>query len=148
MTFEYASSAWDPHTQKHIKDIERIQRRAARFVKGCFEQEVETVSNLLNELEWSSLMNSRRISRLTIYKIVNGLGPIPVPNYVFQKTKVTCSFHPKCFINLGSSSSTYKYSFFTRTVKERNTLPDDLIKQQTVNSCKSALAAYLNHSLV
>ena len=38
---------------RNTKDIERIQRRAARFVKGCFEQEVETVSNLLNELEWS-----------------------------------------------------------------------------------------------
>ena len=39
-------------------------------------------------------------------------------------------------------------SFFARTVKEWNTLPDHLTKQQTVNSFKSALAAYLNHNPV
>ena len=30
---EYASSAWDPHLQKHIQQIEMVQRRAARFIK-------------------------------------------------------------------------------------------------------------------
>ena len=36
-----------------------------------------------------------------MYKILDGLGPIPVPNYVYQKARVTRSFHLKCFINLG-----------------------------------------------
>ena len=133
-------------------DRPKIQRRAARFIKGCFAREGGTVSNLLNELdrEWSSLQERRRISRLTImYKIVNGLSPIPVPNYVYQKTRVTCSFHwPKRFINLSSSSNTYTCSFFARAVKEWNTLLDHLIEQQNVNSLKSALAAYLNQSPV
>ena len=35
---EYASSVWDPHTQKNIKALENIQRRAARFVKNCKER--------------------------------------------------------------------------------------------------------------
>ena len=39
-------------------------------------------------------------------------------------------------------------SLRARTVKEWNTLPDHLIEQQTVNSFKSAVAAYLNHSPV
>ena len=30
---EYASSTWDPHLQKHIQQIEMVQRRAARFIK-------------------------------------------------------------------------------------------------------------------
>ena len=29
---EYASSAWNPHTQRNIDKIEMVQRRAARFV--------------------------------------------------------------------------------------------------------------------
>ena len=32
---EYACSVWDPHTQKNIQSIEKVQRRAARFVKKC-----------------------------------------------------------------------------------------------------------------
>jgi hypothetical protein len=31
---EYASSTWDPHLQKHIQQIEMVQRRAARFFKS------------------------------------------------------------------------------------------------------------------
>ena len=31
---EYASSVWDPHLKKHVKQIEEVQRRAARFVKN------------------------------------------------------------------------------------------------------------------
>ena len=31
---EYASSVWDPHLKKHVKQIEGVQRRAARFVKN------------------------------------------------------------------------------------------------------------------
>ena len=33
---EYCSSVWDSHTHKHLKDIEGIQRSAARFVEGCY----------------------------------------------------------------------------------------------------------------
>ena len=33
---EYACSVWDPHTQKHCHDIERVQRCAVRFVKNCY----------------------------------------------------------------------------------------------------------------
>ena len=68
-----------------------------------------------------------------------------IPDYVQKKTRVTRSFHPKRFINLGSKSNAYKYSFFTKTVKEWNGLPDELIEQETLESFKSALANYLNH---
>ena len=30
---EYAAAAWDPYTAKDIQQLERVQRRAARFVK-------------------------------------------------------------------------------------------------------------------
>ena len=32
---EYACSVWDPHTQKNVQSIEKVQRRPARFVKKC-----------------------------------------------------------------------------------------------------------------
>ena len=52
--------------------------------------------------------------------------------YVQQNTRVTRSFRPKCFINLGSTSlNNYKYSFFNRTVNEWNALPTEVIEQET-----------------
>ena len=106
-----------------------------------------TVTKLLKELEWSTLQQRRQMSRLTMmYKIVNDQGcPVQIPDYVQKKTRVTRSFHPKRFTNLGSKSNTYKYIFFIKTVKEWNGLPDELIEQETLESFKSALADYLDH---
>ena len=48
---EYASSVWDPHLKKHFKQIEEVQRGAARFVKNCYTRELGTVTiSLLTEL--------------------------------------------------------------------------------------------------
>ena len=33
-TLEYSSAVWDPHLQKDIDNVERVNRRAARFVSG------------------------------------------------------------------------------------------------------------------
>ena len=35
---EYASSTWDPHLQKHIQQIDMVQRRAARVVKSNYQE--------------------------------------------------------------------------------------------------------------
>ena len=44
---EYACSVWDPHTKKNIQSIEKVQRRAARFVKKCNQRTPGTVTSLL-----------------------------------------------------------------------------------------------------
>ena len=35
---EFASAVWDPHLKKNIKEVEKIQRRAARFVNGGLQE--------------------------------------------------------------------------------------------------------------
>ena len=44
---EYASAAWDPHSQNNIKSLERIQRQAARFCKNKYSREPGPVTKLL-----------------------------------------------------------------------------------------------------
>ena len=48
---EYACSVWDPLTQKHCRDIEGVQRRAARFVKNCYVREPGIVTKLPERFE-------------------------------------------------------------------------------------------------
>ena len=142
---EYASSVWDPHLQKHCQEIEGIQRRAARFVKRCYTYEPGTVTNLLKELNWPTLEKRRKMSRLTnIYKIVNTQIAISIPPHVQKQTRITRSFHPQRFINIGSSSNTYKFSFFTRSIQDWNSLTNNVIDQPTVSSFKDALCVHLS----
>jgi len=35
---EYASPVWDPFTANNIKALEKVQRRAARWVKGDYRR--------------------------------------------------------------------------------------------------------------
>ena len=64
--FEYAAAAWDPYTAKDIQQLERVQRRAARFVKKD-DRHTTSVTGLLDELGWLSLFERRKHSRLTVF---------------------------------------------------------------------------------
>ena len=101
---EYACSVWDPHTQKHCHDIERVQRCAARFVKNCHVREPGTGTNLMNDLNWHSLERRRKITRLTtMYKIMNGKIAFNIAEHIAGLTRVTRSYHSSKFINIGNN---------------------------------------------
>ena len=106
---EYACSVWDPHTQKNIQSIEKVQRRTARFVKKCNQRTTGTVTSLLEELKWPLLEQRRKQTRLTnLYRIVNGTLAIEIPNYFNQKERQTRNYHPLKFINAGCRTNIYK----------------------------------------
>ena len=48
---EYASAVWDPHTKEHISKIKMVQRRAARWTVGNFDNRT-SVTEMLNKLGW------------------------------------------------------------------------------------------------
>jgi len=48
---EYASAAWDPYTARDSHQLDKVQRRAARFVKRDYKQ-TTSVSELISELRW------------------------------------------------------------------------------------------------
>ena len=139
---KYACSVWDPNTQKNIQSIEKIQRRAARFVKKCNQRTPGTVTSLLEELKWPSLEQRRKQTRLTnLYKIVNGTLAVVIPNYFRQKKRQTRNYHPLTFVNAGCRTNIYKYSFFPRTVKEWNELPETFIEAANTEAFKLVLRA-------
>ena len=75
---EYASSVWDPYTQKSIDKLEAVQRRAARFVLNQYHN-TSSVHRMLDLLGWPSLEQHRKTSCLGVmYKIYNGLVQCPI----------------------------------------------------------------------
>ena len=80
---EYAASVWDPHQQYLIDNIEKIQRRAARWVLSDHRQQ-SSVTNMLNQLHWPTLQLRRYVSRLSqIHKIVyHHNTAINMPSYI------------------------------------------------------------------
>jgi hypothetical protein len=77
-TLEYAAMVWDPTTQTLIQTLENVQRRAARFVINDYTNRTPgCVTSMLTSLEWQTLEQRRRISRLVMmYKIQHQLVDI------------------------------------------------------------------------
>ena len=76
----------------HIDAIERVQRRAARFATNKYRNTF-SVGNMLQHLEWRSLQDRRKDSRLNMfYKIVNDKVKIQKTNtHSTKKTDTTLS---------------------------------------------------------
>ena len=129
--------------QKQINDIEAVQRRAARFVKRCYNRTPGIVTTILNELGWPTLQQRRKEARLTImYKTINGQIYLKRPPYLNLKERQTRQYNPKKFIYLASNSNKYKNGFIARRLSDWNLIPANVIDQATIDTFKTALKAH------
>ena len=62
---EYGSSVWDPHCEDLIDDLEKVQKRAARFVTGKV-YEKGSMTDILKKLKWECLQKRRKDNRIII----------------------------------------------------------------------------------
>ena len=70
LTIEYASFVWDPFGTTDINRLEKVQRRAVRFVhRSYWERTQGCVSHMVRELGWPPLVDRRRTHRLTMLLI-------------------------------------------------------------------------------
>jgi hypothetical protein len=61
-TLDYSCTIWDPYLKKDIQSLEKVQRRAARFVKHKYSWDDGSVSAMVQELRWTSLKSIEKIS--------------------------------------------------------------------------------------
>ena len=57
-TMEYCSTVWDPYYESHSDTLEKVQRRAARWVTGRFHN-MSSSTAMIQDLGWRDL-NQRR----------------------------------------------------------------------------------------
>ena len=136
---DYCSAIWDPHLKKDIDSIEGVQRRAARFVKQDYKWD-SSVTKMLQELNWSTLQDRRRETRLVLmYKIVNGVVAVPADDYLNRGYRRTRR-NSQNYRQYSTKFETFRNSFIPRTITDWNKLPDSIINCDTVDSFKNRLA--------
>jgi hypothetical protein len=136
---EYSSSVWNPHQKGNIAKLERVQRKAARFVKGNYSY-TESVTEMLQALKWQTLAHRRENMRLTLfYKIVNGLVAVPTESILIPADGRTRANHNLKFRHIQANCQAYKQSFFPATIKVWNGLSSDLIEAPSLTSFKNQL---------
>ena len=159
---EYGSIIWDPHVQQDINRLERVQRRAARFISGDFRSREEgCVTKMLKDAGLTPLTERRRMLRLVMfYKVVEGMVPAlpshdfltPVPgnkrkirprdfsNYQYKNTVEKYAYNnSKCFKIQTCKTEQFRNSFFNKTTIDWNHLTDISTQSTTVESFKGTL---------
>ena len=63
---EYAAPIWDPYLQKDINSLEKVQRKAARWVKSDFSPH-SSVTSMMEKLKWEPLADRRKSAKLGLF---------------------------------------------------------------------------------
>ena len=136
---EYCSSVWNPHQKDRIRKLEMIQRRAARYTTNRYRN-TSSVSSMLDHLQWESLESRRSKIQLTLlYKIVNDMIDTPADEYLTKGASRTRSAHSKKYRQYRTSTDSFKYSFFPRTIPLWNSLPASIAEAPSLVSFKKGL---------
>ena len=143
---EYAAAAWDLYLVGDCKQLEKVQRRAARFLKrDC--RSTASVSSLISQLGWQSLSDRRRNSRLSLmYKSLHGLAGISTSPFRCS-SKPTRSADGDTFCVLSSRTDPYKYSFYPHTIVDWNALPASVKSRPSIYSFRCAIPSSLTISI-
>ena len=135
---EYAATVWSPNQKVFIDSIERVQRRAARYVCNIYDP-YASVRNMLTELKWESLEQRRLKAIITMgYKITHQLVAVSATQLV-PASKITRG-HPSQYRQISTRTNYYKYSFFPTFITLWNALPEPTTLTPDLERFKASLA--------
>ena len=99
----HASVVWNPNKQNEIDQLEKIQRRALRFICGNYQRDA-SVTSTREQLNLPTLEERRKRARLSMfYKKANNKIAIPIPDYIKPRERTTRRSQEQRYMRLGSS---------------------------------------------
>ena len=118
-----------------------VQRRAARFVTADYRRR-HSVTLLLNQLQWQTLLQRRTHSKVTmLYRIHHQLVAIPAsPPYIIFSSTTNRGHHLQLQQHHCRIKS-YQHSFFPSVVNLWNQLPSDTVGAASLNLFQNRLAS-------
>ena len=141
-TLEYGCCAWDPHLTAPIENLEKIQKRAARFVTGNYTLTEENTKKNMVALNWPPLSERRaRIKLTTLYQARSGAIEIPMVDLIpaNQNTNIVTRTNTHRLLIPDSRVDSHRYSFFPDTIRLWNHLPQQVKSCDTITGFKNAL---------
>ena len=121
---EYGACVWDPHYKNQIEKIEKVQKRAARFVTNNYKMTHGNSEKNLNKLKWKSLEEHRARNKvITFCKALKGETVLPVND--FKRVTVDTRQGNDKFVVPKSNINSHQYSYFPSTLRMWNNLPQE-----------------------
>lgn len=130
---DYAAIIWDPYTQTNIKKLERVQRKAVRFIYNNYTR--TSATELLKQANLPALTERNRVSRLKfLFQLINKHYNINISDIItFSSGYATRQRHHLTITPFSVKNNCFKYSFFPRTVTEWNNLTNTQVTQPSLS---------------
>jgi hypothetical protein len=114
---EYGAVCWDPYREGQVRDLNRVQRRAAKF------------ANHTNDSGWESSAQRRMIARIrALYKSYTGRRAWKaIGKSLLKPCYLSRDDHGRKIRSRKQRTDVGKYSFVNRTIKDWNHLPLDVL---------------------
>lgn len=141
---EYASVVWSPHQIYLKKQLERIQRYAARFICSRYRR-TDSVTEMLCSCNLDLLETRRQKLRLKLlFQILQGQINIRKETYIRAPGKRSSrTNHSQVIQPYSARSDTFKHSFFPHVIEMWNILPMCVVKHSDVSEFERALDDHL-----
>ncbi len=132
----------NPHTEDLTNKLEMIQHQSARYICRRYHNTSSVVTSMLDELQCPSLQDRRSESRLKmLYKVVSCIVAQPAEQYLVSAVNhYTRQSRHRQFTQSLLKLTTFRYSFFPRTILEWNQLEDSIMSAETLAQFKTGLA--------
>lgn len=125
--------------------IESVQCRAAQFVNNCYDRH-SSVTDLVKQLGRDSLEVRRKVNRLTVFfRSVNETIALPLPVELRKPTRITRNKHSKSYLEMSTGPNYFTESFYQRTVRDCNALPEDVIIAASTKTFKKLVLDHFNN---
>lgn len=132
---EYANIIWFPHTSTNISKLEKVQRKAVRFIFSKYRP-YDSPTNLLADAGLKTLSVRARQARLKfIYQLMHGSYKIDQAKYVTLSTsRLSRNKHPFTLNQYSVRNDMFKFALFPRAIKEWNLLNSDIVSSPSLSS--------------
>ena len=122
----------------NITQLEAVQRRAARFVKGNYRTTSST-SKMISELGWPTLQQRRSNAKLVmVYRITHDLIDIPMAQFFHHLTLGGHGYGHRYHVPY-CRTDVQKHSFFPSAIRLWNQLPVHLATASSLEAFKGGL---------
>lgn len=136
---EYAVMIWDPYTKININKLERIQKKAVRFIYNSYGR--TSITNLIKKSGLPSVTDRNRICRLKFFfQLIHGQYNIDISKIVsYSSGYATRLRHSLSVKPLSTRTNCYKYSYFPRTITEWNNLAGHIVEENNLSHFEALL---------
>ena len=140
----YPSEIWSPYLHKDMVTLERVQRRATKYILNDYNLRYTDRLMKLSLLPVSYWHEQKDLC--TLHKVLNNAYDIKTSTYVSPKLVKSRTSSGLILRPHFSRTLSFNNSYFNRVTSSWNALPEPIRSAKTFLSCKTLVINYLTNT--